>query len=122
MTRINVVHPSELHNKHLVAEAHEITRVFGLARKAQRELHKKDIPWKYTLGTGHVLFFYPRLGYCADRYAALCAEMRVRGFNCNEIAREQLLEGISPRLVQGYEPTEEAIEINRQCLLERMPK
>jgi len=41
MTRINVVQPSELTGKHLVAEVHEITRIFGLSRKAQYEIHNK---------------------------------------------------------------------------------
>jgi len=44
MTRINLIPPEELHYKHLVAEYREITRVPTLARKAQREMHKKNIP------------------------------------------------------------------------------
>lgn len=122
MTRINLVEPSTLHTKHLVAEAHEIIRVFALARKAQYELHKKNIPNEYTLGTGHVLFFYNRLGFVVERYASLCGEMRNRGFKVNEIARESLLEGIDKRLVQDYTPTSKAIEINRERIMERMPK
>jgi len=121
VTRINLVSPSELHTKHLVAEAHEITRVFALARKAQHELHKKNIPLEYTLGTGHVLFFYNRLGFIVERYSSLCSEMRSRGFKVNEIAAELLLDGIDKRLIQGYSPTLKAVEINRKRIADRMP-
>ena len=34
MTRINVIPVDELVNKHLLAEYHEITRVFGLVKKS----------------------------------------------------------------------------------------
>jgi len=54
MTRINLIDPSVLHSKHLVAEYREIVRVFALARKSQDEMHKKKVPNEYTLGTGHV--------------------------------------------------------------------
>lgn len=122
MTRVNLVPPAELHTKHLVAELHEITRVPTLARKAQRELHKKSIPSEYTLGTGHVTFFYPRLGFIADRYEQLCNEMTARGFKCNHIPRSELLKDIDVRLHQSYNPTEEALKINRERIAERMPK
>ena len=122
MTRINLVPPEELHTKHLVAELHELPRVFTLARKAQRELHKKAIPSTYTLGTGHVLFFYQRLGFLADRYEALCYEMRCRSFKCNQIPREDLLKDIDVRLIRAYNPSHTDIELNRKRILERMPK
>lgn len=119
MTRINVVDPSELSYKHLAAEKHEITRVFGYARKAQYEMHKKKIPSAYTLGTGHVLFFYDKLGFITKRYDALCKEMTRRGYNCNQIPEKDLLEGIEKFMQWGYTPTAEAIEINRARILER---
>lgn len=122
MTRINLIPPEELHYKHLVAEYREVTRVPTLARKAQREMHKKNIPSQYVLGTGHVLFFYPRLAFIADRYESLCDEMRRRGYVCNQIPRSELLKDIDSRLVQAYNPTSAAIELNQARILERMPK
>lgn len=71
MTRINLVDPSELSTKHLVAEYREIVRVFDLARKSQYEMHKKKQPSAYTLGTGHVLFFYDKLKFISERYDSL---------------------------------------------------
>lgn len=127
MTRINVVSPSELTNKHLVAELHEVTRVFGLVRKAKaRGINKYNIdtklkiPTSYTMGTGHVYFFYTRLGYVADRYEGLVREAKLRNFKVNQIARESLLEGIDSFWVGDYAPTPEAIEINRKRIEERL--
>lgn len=122
MTRVNVVKPEELNNKMLVAEAHEITRVFGLARKAQFDIMKgkRKVPTEYTLGTGHVLFFYPRLKFIADRYESLVLEMKARGYKPNPIPREELLAGINPKLYNDYQPTAEAIAVNRQRIQERL--
>lgn len=122
MTRINLVDPSELHRKHLVAEYREIVRVFALARACQYELHKKKIPDKYTLGAGHVLFFYDKLQFISDRYDLLCNEMQKRGYSTNRIAKEELHKGIAKNLFWNYNPTPEALEINRQRIKERTPK
>ena len=56
MTRINVIPVQELHNKHLLGEYKEITRVYAITRKNQRDIlgGRKVIPSSYTLGTGHV--------------------------------------------------------------------
>ncbi len=133
MTRVNVIQPEELNNKMLVAEAHEITRVFGLARKAQFDIMKgkRNVPLEYALGTNHVLFFYNKLKFIADRYEALVLEMQGsfgsdephsqrRGYKPNTIPREELLAGINPKLYNDYQPTAEAITINRQRIQERL--
>lgn len=114
MTRINVLPPEELHNVHLVAEYKEIVRVFALARKSQHELHKKKIPNEYTLGAGHVLFFYDKLKYISSRYDSLCKEMINRGFNCNRVPKEELEQGIERSLFWDYVPTVKAIAVNRE--------
>lgn len=124
ITRINVVEPSELCRQHLVAEAREITRVFGLARKNQRDIlgGRKKIPSEYTLGTGHVTHFMDKLKFIADRYEVLINEMIRRGYKPNPIPREELLAGIDSKLIKDYIPTQEAIKINKQRIQERLPK
>lgn len=124
MTRINVIPVEELPRQALLGENKEITRVFGLARKAQFDVikGKKAIPKEYTLGTGHVLFFYPRLKFIADRYEQITSEMQRRGYKPNIIPREELLAGISPKLYNDYIPTQEAIQINKERILERLSK
>ena len=119
MTRINLVDPSVLHNKHLVAELHEITRVFTLARNAQHKMESKKIPSQYTLGTGHVLFFYQKLKFIVDRYEKLCDEMLIRNYKVNRLSRDVLLQGISDSMINDYVPTQEAILINQQRIIDR---
>ena len=124
MTRINLVDPKELHQKHLVAEYREIARVFALSRKAQFDVMrgKKNLPNEYTLGTGHVLFFYNKLGYILNRYKSLTAEMISRGYSPNPIPEEDLIFKIDKKMFGDYIPTEEAIKINRARIYDRMPK
>ena len=119
MTRINLVHPSELSRQHLLAEKHEITRVFDLARKAQYGMHHVKQPDNYVLGTGHVTFFYNRLGFISERYSLLCDELRIRGYTCNQIPKEDLHKGIEKNMFWGYVPTEAALAINRERVKER---
>lgn len=64
MTRINCVPVQELSGPHLVAEYRELPRVFALVRKAALRGSFSQ-PETYTLGKGHVLFFYTRLEYLA---------------------------------------------------------
>jgi hypothetical protein len=120
MTRINVVQPSELTGKHLVAEVHEITRIFGLARKAQYEIHKKKIPNDYTLGTGHCLFFFDKLKYITERYNSLCTEMQHRGYVCNRVDQAELERGIDRSLFWNYKVTDAALALNRARINERL--
>lgn len=127
MTRINVVEPSELTNKHLMGELHEITRIYGLVRKAQdRKINKYNFKDKikqpncYTLGAGHVYFFYDKLGFITERYYALNREAIERNFKVKPIDKEQLVSGIQEWWFGDYQPTQEAIEINRKRISERL--
>ena len=120
MTRINVVPVQELQREHLVAEYKEIVRVFALARAAQYELHKKKIPNEYTLGTGHVLYFYDKLKYITERYNSLCTEMITRGYRCNRVEQSELERGIDRSLFWDYIPTDAALALNRARISERL--
>lgn len=127
MTRINVVSPSELTNRHLMGEIHEITRVYGLVRKAQdRKINKYNFkdnikqPSSYTMGTGHVYFMYDKLGFVTERYYALNQEALKRNFKVNPIDRHTLTDGIQSWWFGDYVPTQEAIEINRNRIEERL--
>ena len=106
----------ELSNEHLLGENHEITMVYNLARKVQHEVIRgsKKLPLHYTLGTGHVLFFYNKLGFISERYAEITEELRRRGYSTNPIPLEKLEEGIDKRMFFDYTPTQDALEINRQ--------
>lgn len=122
MTRINVIPVQELHNKHLLGEYKEITRVYAITRKNQRDIlgGHKAIPSAYTLGTGHVLHFCNKLQYITERYQQLIQEMLDRGYKPNPINIKDLLDGIDPKMYNQYVPTDEAIKINRQRINERL--
>lgn len=123
MTRINVVPAAELSSKHLVAEYRELPRVFGLVRSAiGRGLAPADIaaPSEYTLGPGHIKFFYTRLLWLARRHRLIVEEMIDRGYTPQFTERLRSRHGDIPLPWWGdYEPTADALAINRARILER---
>lgn len=110
MTRINVVDPSELADQHLLAEARELPRVFALARLDPKA------PTEYTLGAGHVRFFYSRTGYLSRRQSAIIAECLRRGFNLTHRTAPDPVPGLD----DDWTPTPEAIALNRARIRERI--
>lgn len=81
MTRINLVEPSQLTDKHLIAEYKEITRPFGkMKKRLAAENPPTDIPPVYILGKGHETFFFDKLKWLYGRYQKLFNEMLRRGF------------------------------------------
>lgn len=124
MTRINVVPPSELSGKHLVAEYHELPRVVGFVRghiakgiKAT-DKHGWLVP-AYTMGRGHIKFFFHRLGFIEKRFSAIVKEMEFRGYKPK--FRTLPTRGIPNEWFGDYIPTPEALAINRERLRERSP-
>lgn len=122
MTRINVVPPTELSDKHLGAEYRELPRIFGLVRKAIERGERPDDkrnPKHYVLGTGHVRFFYPRLGFLYQRHLDLVAECKRRGRKVSFDNPAELLVGIPDEWRGAWRPTMDALMINRQRIKER---
>lgn len=117
MTRINCVPAAELSRQHLLAEYRELPRVFKLAERAY---HKKEIlmaPNAYTLGSGHVKFFYSRLGYCKQRFSELRREMLRRGYKPKYDNPPEV--EVGDDWWQDWQPDTTAIQINKQRILER---
>ena len=129
MTRINVVPEDTLTNKHLSGEFHEVVRVFNLVRKCIARGDNPHIPPEYTLGKGHVLFFYNKLGYISERYLRLALELSYRAWSTGRTPSVNIPQVLSvieqarndiPEVWWGeYQPTQAAIDINRQRLRER---
>ena len=124
MTRINCVPPQELHDRHLVAEYHELPRIFALVKKAIAKGHKAEnyleaYP-EYVMGTGHVKFFYARLKYAAERQIDLIAEMVARKMRPKYDHFSMLTFGIPPEWFNDWEPDERALELNRARLADRL--
>ncbi|CEJ14314.1 Pyrimidine dimer DNA glycosylase [bacterium YEK0313] len=123
MTRINCVPPAELSGAHLVAEYRELPRIFALVRAAIARGETPDDrrnPAAYTLGAGHVRFFYARLGYLAARQADLVREMQARGYVPTFTDPTSLLTGIPEPWHGDWQPTPEALALNRARLAERL--
>lgn len=128
MTRINCVPPSELSNEHLLAEYHELPRVFGLVRKAIERGERPDesfrrAPVKYTMGKGHVLFFYTKLTWLVDRYRSLVVELLIRGYKLNPLSNDELCRDIdSFKWYNNWDPDDEAIAVSRARIAERLAR
>lgn len=129
MTRINCVPVETLHDKHLTAEQHEITRVYRQAYEARFRAYPNDFvqPYKeYVLGTGHVTFFYDKLWYIAIRHAQIVNEMLDRGFKATIIEGHRVWLDIAKReskyarLWNKWEPTQKAMFINQRRIDERL--
>lgn len=123
MTRINCIPPSELNSKMLVAEFHELPRVFTYTRKliAQgRDPANLDAPSVYTLGKGHVKFFCTRLGWLRERAADLAVEMAARGMRVRLSVLIDLPTGIPETLMGEWEPDEAAQAANRARIAQRL--
>lgn len=122
MTRINCVPVQELSGPHLIAEYRELPRVFALARKAAARGSFTQ-PDHYTLGKGHVLFFYTRLSYLAKRHRELIEEMIRRGYRPSFAGvQRDLFPDIPDSFWNDWIPDEEALRINRLRIAERSRK
>jgi deoxyribonuclease (pyrimidine dimer) len=105
MTRINAgIRPAELVDQHLLAELREIKRIPNVVKQGKAKLD--GIPERFSLGTGHVRFFYNKLGYLLRRYRSLRAEAIRRGFQVQDWSGAW--EGADPDLMVDWEETPEA--------------
>lgn len=121
MTRINVIDPTVLTDAHLMAEYRELPMVMAsLRRSLASKGGIKKIPSNYTLNTGHVSFFYPRGRFLYDRYQALKAELRSRGYNISETRTSDFFVFIENGLMGDWIPDDRALEINAERVTTRI--
>lgn len=117
MTRINVAIPvEELTDKHLIAEHREIKRIPNMVKSGRAKII--DLPSKFTLGKGHVKFFYNKLGYLKERYEQIYREGIHRGFNMTYYGNTW--DDVPEHLMNGYSPTKEDENLIRQRINERL--
>ncbi|WP_332872051.1 pyrimidine dimer DNA glycosylase/endonuclease V [Pseudogemmobacter bohemicus] len=115
--------PEELSAAHLIAEYRELPRIFGLVRAAILRGEAPDDPRnprEYRLGSGHVRFFYPRLGWLAYRQAALIAEMQARGYQPSFTSPGDLTTGIPAASTGDWRPDALALALNRDRIATRL--
>jgi hypothetical protein len=113
VTRINVgIDPAELPTKLLLAEHRELKRIPNMVR--ENRVNLTGIPARFTLGTGHVKFFYNKLGYLKDRYHKIYNECVSR--ECNVQYYGGSFEGIPENLMSEYSHSDE----DRELLIKRI--
>lgn len=119
MTRINVAIPvQELNTRHLLSEHRELKRIPNVVSRGRYNL--KNTPKEFTLGKGHVAFFYNKLKYLKDRYEELYKECKRRDFKVTYYGNAW--EGVPEELMGDYIPTERDEQIIRQRIKERLGK
>jgi len=117
MTRINIgIPPKQLTNKHVMAEHRELKRIPNVVSRGRYNL--KTAPPQFTLGKGHVSFFYDKLGYLKKRYIELYDECKARGFNVQCYVSSW--DGVPIELMNDYTPTERDIQIVSERIAERL--
>lgn len=118
MTRVNLVPVEDLADQHLIAEYREISRMPQFLKRSMNAKKPMSIPEAYILGTGHVSFFYDKLGFIVDRHEMIKQEGVRRGFNLSSITMS--LNDIPLRFCNGYEPTLSAILLNKNRILSKL--
>ena len=78
----------------------------------------RDQPEQFTLGTGHVKFFYDKLLYLRNRYVALRSEALRRGFKVSDFSGAWA--DIPPHLMNDYTPTKRDRSIILKRIKERL--
>lgn len=86
MTRINCAIPVEyLTDEHLLAEHREIARLpWNVSEAIRSGSIKTKVPPKFTLNSGHVLFFVNKNKFTLNRYKEIREECKKRGFNVSD--------------------------------------
>ena len=117
MTRISVgVRAIELCDAHLIKERVELLRIPNAIKTGKAVV--KDIPREFTLGKGHVKFFYDKIGYLHKRYSELTAECIERDFKITDFSDS--FKDIPQSLWNNYEETQRDRDIVAQRVNERL--
>ena len=119
MTRINVrISPTELTDKHLLAEHREIKRIPNCVAKGKYNMN--GIPERFKLGTGHVKFFYNKLLHLRKRYIRLYEECIKRGFNVQNYI--EAWNNVPEELMNDYKVKANDKRIIRERINEKLNK
>lgn len=139
MTRINLIHPSQLTDKHLLAEYRELPRVFTAVRKLvyvpsprvgdgwEKFKNSNQISDSYVLGVGHVMFFYNKLPWLLKRYRSICYELRTnRGASLSKDIypsvtkdAQSLIDSLKLDMLEDWQPSPEEMYLNMARICKR---
>jgi deoxyribonuclease (pyrimidine dimer) len=117
MARINVgVNPKYLSDQHLLAEAVEILMVVGTLKK-QKYILKKPIPNKFTLGAGHIRFFWDKILFLDRRLNQIKCELQARQMQSNHKIN---LSEVPSNLLNDWNPQENDFLIIKERIADRL--
>lgn len=128
MTRIDCAPVEELSDSHLISNYKELPRAFGYIRRRLSKnlpLVDKSTPTHYTMGEGHVKFFYNKFLWLKRRYREIHKEMIARGFrpSFEENYDIQDIMDLTWGTIESngrWEPNERDMEISRARIKERV--
>ena len=116
MTRINAGYPVEqLSTKHLIAEHRELKRIPNNISKGKAII--ENIPKTFTLGKGHVKFFYNKLLFLLNRYKSIYQECVRRGYHVQDYS--SCWDNVPQELMNDWEPTGDDVQIIINRIKER---
>lgn len=119
MTRINLTPVETLMDQHLIAEYRELPRAFGAVRERLAKGKKfDDIPKDFRLGTGHVRFFYDKIGFLFLRQNAIIEECLKRGIKIENTHVD--VADIPLCFMNDFIPSEADIALSQSRLDERI--
>ena len=122
MTRVNLIKPEHLADQHLFAEWRELKMIPVRVRKnlATNKV-MEDLPKKYTMSTGHVRFFYDKMGWLCQRHEMLREELRERNFNVSDFdSQDAFLGGMPKKYAKDWVPSTEEVLINTERIGTRL--
>jgi|PlaIllAssembly_1097288.scaffolds.fasta_scaffold00001_28 deoxyribonuclease (pyrimidine dimer) len=111
--RCNLIFPWFLTDQHLIAEKRELRMIPPLLQKRidSGKHTTLDIPRRFTLGKGHMLFWLDKMLYLSKRYDALTEEMGRRGFNADPSLTFDMKCAILSSMDNDWEPQPEDYDI-----------
>lgn len=102
MTRINVgIDPKTLNRQMLIAEHREIKRIPNVIKSGRFSMTNQ--PSEFTLGTGHVKFFYDKILFLRKRYESIYSECIRRGYNVTYFG--SAFDGVPSKYMNDYHPS-----------------
>lgn len=121
MTRINLMPPQKLTDQHLLAEKKEINQLAGQFLKSLKSpnFNYNKLPKTFTLGTGHVRFFYPYGEFLRKRFKLVCDELVHRKF-ASEAEFKDVWKDMGPEYNLDYTPHEVYIDASKTRVLLRV--
>lgn len=116
MTRVNTVSPRVLTNEHLVVELRELSRIPNAIAEGRAIVN--NLPTYYSMGEGHVKFFYDKLLFIKFRHDALRVEYKKR--TGKDYSFKIDLKGFPRQLCNNWTPSKEDKLVNYARLREKL--